>query len=69
MALTATEVVRGFSFNGVDLPDPGQGLSVEEVREIYSATYPELTTASIEGPEMRGNRLVYKFQRAVGTKG
>lgn len=69
MAITTTEAVRSFSFNGIDLPDPAPGMSVEEVRELYSATYPELTTATTEGPEMRGNRLVYSFRRAVGTKG
>lgn len=69
MALIATAATRAFSFNGVDLPDPAGAMSVEEVRELYSATYPELTTATVQGPEVRGNRLVYTFQRAVGTKG
>lgn len=69
MALTATAATRSFTFNGVDLPDPGPEMSTEDVRDLYSVTYPELTTASIEGPEARGDRLVYTFRRAAGTKG
>lgn len=69
MAIKATAASRAFTFNGVDLPDPAPTMSPDEVRELYSATYPELTTATIEGPEVRGDRLVYSFRRAVGTKG
>ena len=69
MAVKATQATRAYSYNGIDLPDPGAHMSNEEVRELYSATYPELTTANLEGPEVRGDRLVYTFRRAVGTKG
>jgi len=69
MALTATAAIRCFNFNGVDLPDPGPAMSTEDVRDLYSATFPELTTATVEGPEVRGDRLVYTFRRAAGTKG
>lgn len=69
MALTANTATRAFSFNGVDLQDPAPNMSPDEVRELYSATFPELTTATIEGPEVRNNRLIYTFKRAVGTKG
>lgn len=69
MALTITKATRCFTFNGVDLPDPAPNMSPEDVRDLYSATYPELTTATIEGPETRGTRLVYTFRRAAGTKG
>jgi PRTRC genetic system protein C len=51
------------------LPDPGKLLSLEEVRDVYSAAYPELVSASIEGPEKRGDNLVYTFKKGVGTKG
>ena len=69
MAITTTTMERAFSYNGVDLPDPGSELSATDVRDLYSVTYPELANASNEGPEPRGNRLVYTFRRAVGTKG
>ena len=69
MAVQVTAMTRSFSYNGVTLPDPGKTLTPEQVRDVFSATYPELTTASIEGPEMKGAKLVYTFRKAVGTKG
>ena len=44
-------------------------LSVDQVRDTYSAAYPEIATASLEGPEAVGNKLVYRFSRAIGSKG
>ncbi len=69
MTITVQKLLRAFAYNGIALPDPGCELSPEQVRDVYSATYPEITTASIEGPEQKGERLVYTFRRAVGTKG
>jgi PRTRC genetic system protein C len=63
------QMERKFTYNGVRLPDPGSELSVDEVRDTYSAAYPEIATASLEGPEAVGNRLVYRFSRAIGSKG
>ncbi len=60
---------REFTLNGLRLPDPGSKLSVEQVREMYAMTYPEILTASLEGPEAVGNKLVYRFSRAIGSKG
>jgi PRTRC genetic system protein C len=51
------------------LPDPNPEMSLEQVREVYSPAYPELTTAAIEGPEVTGDTIVYRFVRAVGAKG
>lgn len=69
MTIQTTVLTRTFSYSGLTLPDPGKSLSPEEVRDIYSATYPELISASIEGPEKKGNNLVYTFKKGVGTKG
>lgn len=69
MTIIVQKLLRSFAYNGIALPDPGSELSPEQVRDVYSATYPEITTASIEGPEQKGERLVYTFRRAVGTKG
>lgn len=60
---------REFSFNGVRLPDPNPSMTVEQVRECYCLAYPEITTAAIEGPEAVGSKLVYRFVRAIGSKG
>jgi PRTRC genetic system protein C len=51
------------------LPDPNPNLNVGEVINLYATTYPEITTAAIEGPEVIGNRLVYRLTRAIGAKG
>jgi PRTRC genetic system protein C len=60
---------RVFEFNGVRLPDPDPKLTVEEIRNVYSHQYPDIATASITGPEAVGDKLVYRFTRAIGTKG
>ncbi len=60
---------RAFVFNGVKLPDPGPDLSVEQVRDMYVATYPELATAGIEGPSPVGGTMQYTFTRSIGPKG
>jgi PRTRC genetic system protein C len=57
MTITVQKLQRSFAYNGIALPDPGSELSPEQVRDVYSATYPEITTASIEGPEQKGERL------------
>ena len=60
---------RQFEFNGVRLPDINPQLPPEEIRTLYSHTYPDIATASITGPEAVGDKLVYRFTRAIGTKG
>ncbi len=68
MAIKIEKLEREFHYNGLVLADvPGQ--SPEDVQSIYSAAYPEITAAVIEGPERKGDKLVYTFKRAVGTKG
>lgn len=69
MAIKVESLPREFSYNGVALPDPGTGLTLEQVRDVYSASFPEIVTAAIEGPETKAGKLVYTFRRAVGTKG
>jgi PRTRC genetic system protein C len=62
-------LLREFTYNAIKLPDPNPAMSLEQVREVYSPAYPELTTAAIEGPEISNETLVYRFVRAVGAKG
>ncbi|SEK12818.1 PRTRC system protein C [Paraburkholderia diazotrophica] len=69
MSITVTRLAREFLYNGVTLPDPGPTFSPEEVRDIYSGQYPELTTASVDGPDVSGDVASYKFVRAAGAKG
>lgn len=67
--LQASPLRRSFSFLGCKLPDPNPKLTAEEVRSFYSAQYPDLATAAITGPETVGDKLIFRFERAIGTKG
>lgn len=69
MPLTITKMTRLFTFNGIRLPDPNPNMSVDEVRALYSAQYPELATAVVNGPEAVGDKMRYSFERAIGSKG
>jgi PRTRC genetic system protein C len=60
---------REFFYNGIRLPDPNPNLPVEEVRAAYATAYPEITTASLTGPEAVGGKMRYTFERAIGSKG
>lgn len=60
---------RSFSYLGTRLPDPDPSMTVEQVRDLYCNTYPELATAAVEGPSPVDGRLEYTFIRAVGAKG
>ena len=73
MSLTVTPLERVFKFkNGNEemvLPDPNPEMSADEVMDFYSATYTELTTATVNGPEIENDRVVYHFKTTIGTKG
>ena len=50
------------------LPDVA-GMSPQEIRDLYSAQYPELVSAEIETGEIVDGVQEITFKRAVGTKG
>jgi PRTRC genetic system protein C len=68
-SLKAEVLLREFNYNGVRIPDPAPHMSVEQVRELLTPTYPEIATASLTGPEDTGTMLRYTFNRAIGSKG
>ncbi len=51
------------------LEDPDSRMSLSEVTDFYSINYPELTTATLQGPELEEDRAVYRFKTTIGTKG
>lgn len=51
------------------LDDPDSKMTLAEVMDFYSMTYPELTTATVHGPEFEEDRGVYEFKTTIGTKG
>lgn len=67
--MTIEKTTRLFRYAGIALPDPDGRLDVEGVRTLYAATYPEITTAALTGPETVDGKLVYTFTKAIGTKG
>jgi PRTRC genetic system protein C len=69
MALTVSKMTRVFQFQGIRLPDPNPEMSVEEVKALYAAQYPELATAVVNGPEAAGDKMRYTFERSIGSKG
>jgi len=69
MAITVKAAQREFTYNGVTLTDPGPTFGPDQVRDLYTAQYPELTTATVDGPEINGGVARYKFVRAAGAKG
>ncbi len=68
-SLIVKSLHREFSYNGTRIPDPAPNLSVEQVRELLTPSYPEIATASLTGPEDTGDALRYTFSRAIGSKG
>ena len=71
--LTTTQLPRVFihTENGqeVRLADPSLKLTPEAVLNFYANTYPVLTTAKIEGPEIKDDEIHYRFVSTLGTKG
>lgn len=51
------------------LDAPDSRMTLTEVMDFYSMTYPELTTATVHGPEFEEDRVVYEFKTTIGTKG
>ena len=51
------------------LEDPDSRMSLTEVTDFYSMNYPELTTATLHGPEFEEDRAVYHFKTTIGTNG
>jgi len=60
---------RELFYNGTRIPDPAPNLSIEQVRELLTPTFPDIATATLTGPEDTGNALRYTFNRAIGSKG
>jgi PRTRC genetic system protein C len=71
--LIANQLPRMFHFEYkgtyLELADPSTDMQPVSVLNFYSQTYPELTTAKLEGPEIKNDRVVYTFQTTLGTKG
>lgn len=71
--LVAKELPRVFKIEinkeVLTLEDPNCSLSANEVRDMYTASYPELLNSSIVNKGIENDKLVYEFKVVAGTKG
>jgi PRTRC genetic system protein C len=67
--LKTSSLPREFVFNGSRIPDPDPQMSIDQVRDLLTPSYPEIATATMTGPEDTGTSLRYSFSRAIGSKG
>jgi PRTRC genetic system protein C len=67
--LKTSSLPRDFVFNGSRIPDPDPQMSIDQVRDLLTPSYPEIATATMTGPEDTGTSLRYSFSRAIGSKG
>lgn len=73
MALVINGMERSFTFMKgrelIELNDPNLTDTPDAVMSYYSNIYPELTTASVYGPVIKEDKVVYEFKTTIGTKG
>ena len=69
MPLNVTTIERAFRYNGQDLADPNPALDADTVMRTYATQFPELATASVEGPKIENGKQLYTFQTRIVTKG
>jgi len=69
MAIEVKPIVRKFSYQGIALDDPGQNMTPDEVRDLYSLTYGELTTAEVIDHGIENGAHTYELRKQVGQKG
>ena len=67
--LKTTLLPREFVDDGARRPDPNPAMTVGQGRDLFTAAYPEIATATVTGPEDAGKCLRYTFTRAIGSKG
>ncbi|MDL2141637.1 PRTRC system protein C [Flavobacterium tructae] len=71
--LVATHLERVFILKDkgqeVRLTDPEPRWSVEAVMNFYANMYPMLTTAKASAPQIKDDKVEYKLESVMGTKG
>lgn len=71
--LIATALERIFLFENkgqqISLADPDRSMNAQAVLNFYAATYPILVTAKVSAPEIRNDKVHYRFETLMGTKG
>ena len=69
MAEDTTNYPREFMYGNVTIADPDKTLSPEKVVEHLSINgYSNMTTATVDGPKVVGNKNVYTIDAKPKTK-
>lgn len=73
MALEITGLERKFKLNSrgkdVVLSDLNPDASPEDIMRLYCDTYPELASATVNGPDITNDGVYYSFTTKAGLKG
>ena len=62
-------ITRRIEYKGQTLTDLAPHLPVADVVKLHVATRPELISAVVEGPALKGGEHVYTVQAKATTKG
>lgn len=69
-AVDTASYPREFSYGSINLADPDKTWSPDKVVQHFSsAGYPEMTTATVDGPKVVGKRQIFTISRKTPTKG
>lgn len=63
------QVTRSFEYNGIRLPEINSTMTVDETKEHYAATFPELANATAEVGAIHDGKQIIRFTKSIGTKG
>lgn len=69
MPLVKQELKRIFNYDKKELEDPNPALTPAEVLDYYSDTYPELVNATMTGPIVKDDSLLFDFAVKFKEKG
>lgn len=61
--------MKSTSGEDVVLTDANPNFSAQQMLEHYIPLFPELTSATLQGPEVLTDRVRYTFSPQLGTKG
>ena len=53
--MQVAEIKRAFAYNGLKLPDPNPGMSIDQVKAMFAMQFPELNNSVVEGPVWAGD--------------
>jgi len=69
MALEKKELERVFKYNDIELKDIDNTMSLSQIQDFYGNQYPEIINATVSGPKIENDKIVYSFEMNVGKKG